>query len=79
MCSKEQEFYQSTIHWTKCSERMPTDDMDFIIAKADLHEGRPFRTDGWTINHCKSVDWYEWSPCDEETWRKLNDARNVNS
>lgn len=60
------------INWIKCSDRMPADDMDAVIAKADLHEDRPFRTDGYTMNHCKTVDWHEWTPYDEATWNELN-------
>lgn len=47
------------INWIKCSDRMPADDMDDVIAKADLHDDRPFRTDGYTMNH-STTEWHAW-------------------
>lgn len=60
-----------TIHWTKCSERMPPDDTKLIIVKDKdglvLKEG--YIINAWKDRFDNTAEWASYTP---EAWKELN-------
>lgn len=61
------------ITWIKCSEQMPPDDYNYtVVARADMHSGMPFLTDGGTMNKSTVVNFTEWAGYTEAALKELN-------
>lgn len=62
-----------TIHWIKCSERMPPDDIDIYVILRKIGEHKLSLYNTSIMRHwLRNNNSYEWIPYDEATWRELN-------
>lgn len=66
-----------TINWTRCSERMPPEDVNLqVILNYDDRVCEVLDSSSARDKVPDDGEFFSWVLYDEETWRKLNDARN---
>ena len=63
-----------TIHWTKCSERMPPNNIvdRFIFTNLYHACAKPLIYTGRAVNMLGIIDGDAWTPYTPETWKELN-------